>query len=323
MKYLNHIISNSSVTVIYEGGITKVVSSSNRLYGKITDLIRNRRFEEIEAEIDTINRINKSKRINVDKETRKVLIDGENAPQAMVKVLEGLIASGENTKPLIRFWDKLKQNPNSESVARLYDFLMANHNPITDDGDFIAYKYVRHDFKDVHSGKYDNSPGQTVEMPRENCDSDSSVTCSRGLHAAAFEYASSGGSKMVLVKINPRDVVAVPYDYNNQKMRVCKYYVVEEYKEKTEMKVAKMSVKKAYYLIKLRTKKLLVDKKEIVTKKPITWLKMVTATNITSALKQFKELFNQNKKKSIKKVTKKIVKKTTKKSVKKTKSKKS
>jgi len=30
----------------------------------------------------------------------------------------------------------------------------------------------------------------------------------------------------VLVKVNPKDVVSVPVDYNNTKMRVCRYEVI-------------------------------------------------------------------------------------------------
>jgi hypothetical protein len=35
----------------------------------------------------------------------------------------------------------------------------------------------------------------------------------------------------MIVKINPKDVVAIPADYNNTKGRTCRYEVVAEYKD--------------------------------------------------------------------------------------------
>ncbi len=118
------------------------------------------------------------------------------------------------------------------SRRELYLFLEAANLPITDDGCFMAYKAVRGDFRDKHSGKFDNSPGVTHQMPREHVDDDRERTCSYGFHAAAYEYArnflGAGGDKLVAVKINPADVVSVPSDYNNQKLRCCKYSVMFE-----------------------------------------------------------------------------------------------
>jgi hypothetical protein len=37
-----------------------------------------------------------------------------------------------------------------------------------------------------------------------------------------------GGGRLVAVKINPADVVSVPSDYNNQKLRTCSYTVMFE-----------------------------------------------------------------------------------------------
>jgi len=60
------------------------------------------------------------------------------------------------------------------------------------------------------------------------------VGCSQGLHAGALNYVASYGSveagdKIVIVKINPQDVVSVPSDCNCEKLRTCRYEVVGEY----------------------------------------------------------------------------------------------
>jgi len=68
-------------------------------------------------------------------------------------------------------------------------------------------------------------------MSRHDVDDDRSKTCSYGFHAAAYEYARgfmSGDDKMVAVKIDPANVVSVPSDYGNQKLRCTRYEVMFE-----------------------------------------------------------------------------------------------
>lgn len=68
-------------------------------------------------------------------------------------------------------------------------------------------------------------------MSRNQVNEDATQTCSHGLHVANWDYAHnvySAGSDAVMleVEVNPADVVAVPVDYNQAKMRVCKYKVL-------------------------------------------------------------------------------------------------
>ena len=134
-------------------------------------------------------------------------------------------------KRLIALWKNIRQNPSESSVQQLYGFLTNNDHPITPDGCFIAYKRVNRvdegKLVDNKTKSIDNSPGAIVSMPRENVDPDPNQTCSHGLHVASFEYAQSyAGDTLIMVKVNPRDVVAVPIDYNQQKMRTCRYEVI-------------------------------------------------------------------------------------------------
>ena len=121
-----------------------------------------------------------------------------------------------------------------QSQKELYDFLEHEHLPITEDGHFLAYKAVRSDYKDKYRGVFDNSVGQICEMTRSKVDDDRGRGCSNGLHAGALNYVAGYGSveandKIVIVKINPADVVSVPSDCNFEKLRTCRYEVVGEY----------------------------------------------------------------------------------------------
>ena len=60
------------------------------------------------------------------------------------------------------------------------------------------------------------------------------VHCGAGLHVATLAYAQDYGnseSLIVIVKVNPADVVSVPEDYGCQKVRCCKYEVLSVFKE--------------------------------------------------------------------------------------------
>ena len=126
------------------------------------------------------------------------------------------------------------QNPSMQSQQELYDFLEHENLPITEDGCFLAYKAVNSDFKDKYRGTFDNQVGQVCEMRRAKVDDNRGRGCSAGLHAGALNYVAEYGSvdagdNIVIVKINPEDVVSVPSDCNCEKLRTCKYEVVGLY----------------------------------------------------------------------------------------------
>jgi len=142
---------------------------------------------------------------------------------------------------LVAFMKNLDLNPDRRAVEELYGFLEASRLPITPDGHFLAYKRVRDDYMDIYTGKMDNSVGQVVEMKRHQVNSDKNQTCSSGLHFCAREYlrayGTSAGNATMVVKINPRDVVSIPVDYNNAKGRACRYEVVDELVHSDEEKL--------------------------------------------------------------------------------------
>jgi hypothetical protein len=149
---------------------------------------------------------------------------------AVDKLIE-LVHSGVDHTPLANFLEKLQKNPSAQTIEHLYTFLEYGRIPITKNGNFLAYKAIRKDWKDISSGTYDNSIGATPEMPRNACDDRRDMTCSYGLHVCSFEYLPRfvhAKGHVVLCEVDPADVVAIPNDYNNTKMRVCKYRVMGE-----------------------------------------------------------------------------------------------
>ena len=140
-----------------------------------------------------------------------------------------MLELGLDTTPMVLFLTNLMQNPSKRAVDELFGFMEACTLPITPDGFFLAYKRVNNDYTDVHSGAISNTVGSVVKMERNLVDEDKSRTCSAGLHFCSYEYlASFRGARTVVLKINPKDVVAIPIDYNNSKGRTCEYTVVDE-----------------------------------------------------------------------------------------------
>lgn len=82
-------------------------------------------------------------------------------------------------------------------------------------------------FVDAHTRKIKQKIGDTITMPRNECDNDRNSLCSRGLHIGAWEYASSfSGDTLLLVQCNPKDVVSIPADHEGQKLRSCAYTIL-------------------------------------------------------------------------------------------------
>jgi len=170
-----------------------------------------------------------------------IVYNGEVIHNTLTKRIVKFMGENLPFEPLVKFLENLMQNPSHRAVNELYDFLEAGELPITEDGCFLAFKNVRSNYFDIHSGTFNNQVGGVCEMPRNKVDEDKDRTCSYGLHFCSIAYlpnfSDSDGGHTMIVKINPKDVVAIPADYNNTKGRTCKYEVVAEYKEDWRSKI--------------------------------------------------------------------------------------
>jgi len=83
-------------------------------------------------------------------------------------------------------------------------------------------------FTDWHTRQSTIKLGEPISMPRESCDNNPDNTCSSGLHVGAPGYVSGFGGNndsnyILACLVSPMNVVAVPHDYNFEKMRTCEY----------------------------------------------------------------------------------------------------
>jgi hypothetical protein len=143
-----------------------------------------------------------------------------------------------NWAPLVNFFEKIMTNMTPHSRDQAFTWLANKSYGIFADGDIVGYKYVGDGYRSSHAGhgfvngveyKHDHLPhdiGSIVEMPRDEVAHDPGDACSAGLHVGSWAYSSGSGRHMILVKINPRDIVSVPTDAGGGKMRVCRYHVI-------------------------------------------------------------------------------------------------
>src|ERR1017187_6868414 len=169
----------------------------------------------------------------------RVYFDSDEIHNALTEQLIRFLDEGDEVEwiALANFYEKLAQNPCEHSREQLYEWLSKFDFTITLDGDILAYKGVNDDLKSCTRGfgivngervdHVDNSVGNVVEMPRSSVNHNPSEGCSKGLHVAAYPYASSFGSTTLAVHVNPRDVVSVPTECAWEKVRVCRYTVAE------------------------------------------------------------------------------------------------
>lgn len=234
MSTIPYTLSETAVTVFIDGN-TYPVDKSNPQFNIVIEALKNN-------DVATVRKAINVKQTLVEVSTGRITIEdgtlycqGEPINHALVPRIMGMLEDGFDVSPLVNFLDNLLDNPSFRAVKELYGFLEACNLPVTSDGCFLAYKVVRNDYTDCYTGKFDNSVGKVCSMPRNEVDEDPNRTCSNGLHVCSQSYiphyGSFGGSdsdRVMVVKVNPTNVVAVPTDYNNAKMRVCEYEVVDE-----------------------------------------------------------------------------------------------
>lgn len=168
-----------------------------------------------------------------------VWVNGQQVQDELSTLIIDHVNEGTDPTHLVTFFNKLLNNPSYQSQKELVSFIARHGLTITKQGNFIAYKGLRRDGRSVHSGNatvngkavnghIPNQVGNVISMPRGSVDDNRNVGCSQGLHAGTWSYASSfGRGETARVEIDPSDVVSVPKDSSEQKLRVCKYTVVE------------------------------------------------------------------------------------------------
>ena len=248
---MQYIINDKSI-VFFHGGKPVKVEKSAPEYSRIIacfDLPESEQADAIARLID--KKVGEFEQDGFTINPDTVTYEGERLPTALANKVRSIAQEGLPVKLFRKFWDSLQNNPSANSVRQLYDFLAYKELPITEDGCFLAYKGVNRDGWSCHGntntkvlqgkvndqGRIKNEVGETIEVLRRDVDDDRNHSCSFGLHVGSLNYAESfANGRVLIVKVDPKDVVSVPQDCACQKCRVSKYEIIDSYD--TEIKHA-------------------------------------------------------------------------------------
>ena len=252
------LIQGDNIVVVI-GNVIHTVSKTHVTYSDVLSAIKAQDWDKVKEVVEPKKVILTYGKGNVSIVGDTLLWKGQEFDSYLAVRMIDMLKEGFSIDPFAALMENLMQNPSARAVKELYGFLEKANMTITPDGCFLAFKKVNDDYYDVHSRTVLNKPydlftaedfdaiktvqgkkkevtveiskdGVTVvSMERNQVDDNRDNTCSKGLHFCSEGYLESfGGSRIVILKINPRDVVSIPSDYNATKGRTCRYEVVGE-----------------------------------------------------------------------------------------------
>jgi hypothetical protein len=243
-KHIAHIVTDNGISVFIDGDAFQV-TRDHANYDAVKHAIKNKEWDKIPELVDLDRTVKQwahdlpGSEKGFEVKDGLVYLDGDPFSDVVSTKVLRMVKEDLDPSPLLRFLRKLRSNPSASAQRELLLFCEANRFMIHEDGDLLAYKSVRDNYTDIHSGKFENRVGAVHSMDRGKVDDRREITCSFGFHFAAYEYASTWAGNSIrhvmVVKINPRDVVSIPNDYNNQKARCCRYEVIAERKDFTPL----------------------------------------------------------------------------------------
>lgn len=233
-------ITGNTMTLVYSDGATFVIPRTDARFNKVVRLMNSGKFsrEELEEAVGTVKQLlswGYGRIVEVEGEGIKVDCGGEmfSITPALAEVLSDFVNNGDPVTPFVNFVKRLMKNPSMRSRNYFYDFMTKHGISITDEGMVRGYKAVTRNWRDIYTKKVDNSIGVTVpELPRSEVDDDPEVGCSFGYHFGSINYVrnfAGQDDRIILVDVDPEDIVCVPVDSNQQKVRCTKYTVVGEF----------------------------------------------------------------------------------------------
>jgi hypothetical protein len=236
---LSYIFTRTSAVINIDGK-TISVAATNPMYTEILEELKKGKnaSESLILEMaDILKAINCKVFGRVTVTADKVFYNNRPVGSALTERIIQMLSEGYDIEPWALFMDNVMLNPLETAREELYRFLESAAMPITPDGHFLAFKKVRHDLKSFYDGKTQHVIGKELSLPMNKVDTNYRNQCSSGLHFCNENYLNeyhAGEGVVLVVKINPKDVVAIPEDHNNAKGRAWKYVPIAIIGEKKD-----------------------------------------------------------------------------------------
>ena len=236
MKY---VLQDKYLSVIV-GGKPFSLNASHPTFEAMKRAIERKQWDRVPKLVTLAEKITSQGNGSVKLKNGVVYYKGRPVDTSLTRRIVAMVKEKKPVSAMLKFMDNLYQNPVQSTINELYEFLTRYKLPITDDGCFMAYKNVTSDYKDNHTGTFDNSVGRVLVMPFKEVDKDRGNPCSRGFHFCSFAYLAgfgSDGDHIMGIKINPKDVVEIP-EMDCGKGRTWRYEVVMELADRNAVSVS-------------------------------------------------------------------------------------
>jgi hypothetical protein len=242
-KAVSFIIKNSGPVSLFIGSESFTIALDHPNYDKILAALKTGEHDKLENLVNVGKAVQSYGKGVVTVKNGQVFYADQPLHNGITTRILKMMSEGFKVDYMFKFLENLMANPSFRAVNETYTFLENEGLPITEDGCFLGYKAVRNNYTDKRTGKFDNSVGQVVKMLRNQVDENYHQDCSYGLHVGSLGYVeqfagfargqacSENGDRLLIVKVNPKDVVSVPEYAGHTKMRVCEYVVVDEIKD--------------------------------------------------------------------------------------------
>jgi hypothetical protein len=235
-------VTTSSSTVININGSSFTISKTHPFYVEILEELA---LKSAPDETYLLSLLNVKEKIKAQVFGRvkivdqAVFYDDKPVGNALTKRIIDMLSQGYDIAPWGLFMDNVMLNPVVTAREELYRFLESASMPITPDGHFLAFKKVKEDLTSFYDANTQHILGKEMFIPMNEVDTDYRNQCSSGLHFCSESYLSiyhGGQGVTIVVKINPKDVVAIPDDYSNAKGRAWCYTPIAVIGAETEAK---------------------------------------------------------------------------------------
>lgn len=218
---------------IVANGKHYVVTKTHRNYDAIKNAMRAKDFDSVEGLINVAAALvdyAQGTKIEVDAEAGVVLYNGTEVDDVIADHILEMLADDFDIMPMVKLLGRIMSNPSERARKETYGWIRHNGMTITEEGFIVAWKRVKDDFTSFYDNKTMHTVGERTVLDRSQCDQDSTNTCSRGLHFCSHAYLPqymSGRGQVLMLELDPADIVAIPTDYQFSKGRACGYKVVD------------------------------------------------------------------------------------------------
>ena len=222
-------VTTKNSTVLSIDGVSYTVSDTHPMYEEILDEVRkgdNTDVDQLLTLLDVKKAIDAQVFGKVTITGDVVYYDQKPVGNALTKRIIDMLSQGYDIAPWGKFMDNVMLNPVETAREELYRFLEAAAMPITPDGCFLAFKKVKEDLTSFYDSETKHVLGKIMSLPMDKVDTDYRTQCSSGLHFCSESYLKhyhGGQGTTIVLKVNPKDVVAIPLDYQNAKGRAWCY----------------------------------------------------------------------------------------------------